>query len=190
MNGASPGKRALFLDRDGSLIAERNYLDDPAQVELLPGVAYAIARLNRAGWLVLVVTNQSGVARGYFGLDRVSAIHAEISRQLAASGAHVDDWLVCPHHPDGTVAELTISCNCRKPKPGLLLQAARRHGIDLAASVMAGDKPSDLLAGEAAGCRSWLLLTGYGKSCLEEHPELEHRCFGNLPLLVDHLLSG
>lgn len=189
MSRANQGRRALFLDRDGSLIVDRDYLADPALVELLPGAAQAIARMNRSGWLVIVVTNQSGVARGYFDLAAVSAVHAEIDRQLALAGAHVDAWMTCPHHPDGKVVEFATHCTCRKPAPGLLLQAARNLGVDLAASAMAGDKLSDVQAGDAAGCTSWLLLTGYGGSYLSAHPELKNRCMESLPSLVDKLLS-
>lgn len=184
------GRRALFLDRDGSLIVEKAYLDDPAHVELLPGAAEAIARLNRAGWLVIVVTNQSGVARGLFDFDRVQEIHAEIDRQLARAGAHIDAWLVCPHHPDGVVSGYAIRCDCRKPEPGLLLKAAKRYGIDLSHCVMAGDKATDVQAGEAAGCRSWLLLTGYGRESLNVHPELRQSCSDNLTRLVAMILRG
>ncbi|RMF46558.1 MAG: HAD family hydrolase [Deltaproteobacteria bacterium] len=190
MNAAVGQRRALFLDRDGSLIVEKDYLDDPAQVELLPGAAEAIARLNRAGWLVIVVTNQSGVARGLFDLDRVREIHTEIDRQLALKGARVDDWLVCPHHPDGVVPEYAVRCSCRKPEPGLLLQAAASYDIDLGRSVMAGDKAADVKAGDAAGCQSFLLLSGYGARTLDTHPELAAISCPGLAQLAPRILGG
>ncbi len=153
---------AVFLDRDGVLIEEAEYLSDPAGVRLTPGAADAVARLNRAGWPVVVVTNQSGVARGMFPLERVFEIHARIDELLATAGARIDGWFVCPHHPTAGVGPYRVECGCRKPKPGMLLRAAADLGLDPAKSWMIGDRPSDLQAGAAAGCRTVLVRTGYG----------------------------
>lgn len=153
---------AVFLDRDGTLIEEVNYLARPEQVRLIPGAADAVRALNDAGVLVVVVTNQAGVARGYFPESRVAEVHARLSALLAEHGAHVDAYYHCPHHPTAGVGRYRVDCDCRKPKPGLLLTAARHLDIDLARSWMIGDKPCDAGAGRAAGCRTLLVRTGHG----------------------------
>jgi D-glycero-D-manno-heptose 1,7-bisphosphate phosphatase len=155
-------REAVFLDRDGTVIEEVCYLADPAQVKLIPGAAEAIRRLNEAGVLVVLVTNQSGVARGYFPESRVRDVHARLAELLAECGAKIDASYYCPHHPTESVGHYRIACECRKPKPGLLLAAARELGIDLAQSWMIGDKPCDAEAGTAAGCRTILVRTGHG----------------------------
>ncbi len=154
-------KRAVFLDRDGTINIEKEYLYRAEDFEFIPGAAEAIRLLNQAGLLVVVVTNQSGVARGYYTEDDVELLHRHIDRELARSDAHVDAWLFCPHHPDGN-GSYALPCNCRKPLPGMLQEAARRYDIDLGNSVMIGDKRADIEAGEAAGGRTILVRTGYG----------------------------
>lgn len=146
---------AVFLDRDGTIIEEVGYLKDPSQARLIPGAAEGIRRLNEAGVPVVVVTNQAGVGRGYFPESAVAAVHAEVARQLLAQGARWDAAYYCPHHPDA-------GCDCRKPSPGMLRKAAAEHGLDLAGSFVVGDKVSDLKAGAPLGCRTVLVLTGYG----------------------------
>ncbi len=152
---------AFLLDRDGVLIEEVGYLDDPDRAVLLPTVADAIRLARRHGYGCYVVTNQAGVARGYFGLEVVTAIHTRIVSLLAASGVAVDGFYVCPHHPEGQ-PPWRLACDCRKPLPGLLNQAAREHRLDLERSFLIGDKVTDLQAGAAAGCRTVLVRTGYG----------------------------
>jgi D-glycero-D-manno-heptose 1,7-bisphosphate phosphatase len=154
-------RRAVFLDRDGTINQEREYLHRMEDFSFIPGAPRAIRLLNRAGFLVVVVTNQSGVARGYYGEEDVEALHGFISRALAGLGGRVDSWLYCPHHPEGRGA-YAVSCSCRKPLPGMLLDAAERLGIDLASSFMIGDKLTDVEAGLAAGCRPILVRSGYG----------------------------
>ena len=153
-------KSAVFLDRDGTINEEVEYLSDPDDLCLIPGTAEAIRLLNCAGIPAIVVTNQAGVGRCYFSEDRVEAIHEELARQLSAHGAHLDAIYYCPHHPDG-------GCACRKPEPGMLEQAAREHALDLPRSFMVGDKVSDLSAGRRAGCQTVLVLTGYGEESRE-----------------------
>ena len=155
-------KPAIFLDRDGVLIEDSHYLGDVRRVRLVPGAAETIAALNRAGWVVVVVTNQSGVARGLFTESHVHAVHAHLAEVLRGYGATVDTFEYCPHHPEGEVAAYRVACACRKPEPGMLLRAAEEIGIDLVASWMIGDRVSDLEAGAAAGCRTALVRTGYG----------------------------
>lgn len=154
-------KRAVFLDRDGTINVEKEYLYQIAEFELIPGAAEAIQLFNRAGIMVVVVTNQSGVARGFYTEDDVENLHRHISRTLERHGAHIDAWLYCPHHPDGR-GSYALPCTCRKPSPGMLLEAARRYDIDLQNSAMIGDKRADIDAGKAVGCRTILVRTGYG----------------------------
>jgi D-glycero-D-manno-heptose 1,7-bisphosphate phosphatase len=162
MPDARPLRPAVFLDRDGTLIEEVNYLAHPDQVRLLPGAAEAVARLNGLGIPVVVVTNQAGVARGYFPASRVAEVHARLDALLRADGARIDGYYVCPHHPTAGVGAYRIDCACRKPSPGLLRRAAAELGLDLGRSCMIGDKGSDLEAGARAGCRPVLVRTGYG----------------------------
>lgn len=153
---------AIFLDRDGVVIEDAHYLSSPEQVRLIPGSADAIAALNRGGWPVVVVTNQSGVARGLFTADTVRAVHARLSEQLAGYGARVDAYYFCPHFPTAEVEAYRSECGCRKPKPGMLLRAAADLNLDPDRSWMVGDRASDLEAGAAAGARTVLVRTGYG----------------------------
>lgn len=146
---------AVFLDRDGVINVEVSYLGDPTGFQLLPGVAVAIRRLNQAGLPVIVVTNQSGIGRGYFSAAAVDSVHQRMCDELAHADARVDAVYLCPHRPDE-------DCTCRKPAPGLLTQAAAELGLDLAQSVIVGDKFTDLAAGAAVGCRTVLVLTGHG----------------------------
>lgn len=154
-------KRAVFLDRDGTINIEKEYLYRKEDFEFIPGVPEAIRLLNKAGVLVVVVTNQSGVARGYYTEEDVENLHRHIARELKEAGAQVDAWLYCPHHPSGR-GSYALPCDCRKPLPGMLREAARRYDIDLENSVMIGDKLADVEAGQAAGCRTILVRTGYG----------------------------
>lgn len=154
-------KPAVFLDRDGTINVEKHYLHKVQDWEWISGAIEAIRRFNNAGYLVIVASNQAGIARGFYSAHDVDALHAEVTRMLAAQGAHIDAYYYCPHHPDfGSPRH----CDCRKPLPGLLLRAAHDHGVDLARSWMVGDKKSDVDAGHAAGVRSILVGTGYGTS--------------------------
>lgn len=155
-------REAVFFDRDGTLIEEAHYLADPEQVRLIPGAADAVRALNAAGVLVIVVTNQSGVARGYFPESRVGEVHERLSRLLAEHGATVDAFYYCPHHESKGAGAYRVACDCRKPRPGMLLTAARAFDIDLARSWVIGDKACDAGAGAAAGCRTLLVRTGHG----------------------------
>ncbi len=156
------GRRAVFLDRDGTINVERDYLYRIEDFEFIDGAPEAIRRLKDAGFLVVVVTNQSGVARGYFGLEDVQVLHRHIQDELGKVGAAIDAFYVCPHHPSAGRGEFLADCSCRKGRPGMLLQAAAEHGLDLAGSFMVGDKLADIEAGLAAGCAPLLVKTGYG----------------------------
>ncbi len=164
-NPHAESRPALFLDRDGVLIEELEYLSDPTRVRLIPGAAGAVRRANDAGWRVVVVSNQSGVARGLFAESVLPEINRIIAdRLLVEAGASVDRFYYCPHHPTEGQGIYRIDCDCRKPKPGMLLKAATELGIDLARSWMVGDRATDLQAGAAACCRTILVRTGYGHS--------------------------
>jgi D-glycero-D-manno-heptose 1,7-bisphosphate phosphatase len=154
--------RAVFLDRDGVINVEKEYLHRVGDFEFLPGVPQALRLLKEAGFLLIVVTNQSGVARGYYSLEDVECLHRHLQDQLAPYGAAVDGFYVCPHHPEYGTGDLTGECSCRKPLPGMIEKAAVDFQIDPARSYLVGDKLSDIEAGEAAGCRSILVRTGYG----------------------------
>ncbi len=155
---------AVFLDRDGVVIEDAHYVGTVDRVRILPGAADAIASLNRAGWPVIVVTNQAGVARGLFTEAAIDSIHAYIAAELASFGARITAFYYCPHHPEGEVTSYRMTCECRKPQPGMLHRAAREHNLDLAASWMVGDRISDLEAGAAVGARTMLVRTGYGST--------------------------
>jgi D-glycero-D-manno-heptose 1,7-bisphosphate phosphatase len=144
------GKRpAVFFDRDGVLNVDRGYTHKPDQLEWIPGAPDAVRLLNDAGYYVFVVTNQSGVARGYYKETAVHQFHAHMQDALRARGAHIDAFYYCPHHPDGTIKEFAIKCGCRKPEPGLLEQAAGDWPIDLNRSFLIGDKDDDMTAAKA-----------------------------------------
>jgi D-glycero-D-manno-heptose 1,7-bisphosphate phosphatase len=178
---------ALFLDRDGVINVEVDYLSDPDRVALAPGAARAIAAMNARGVPVVVVTNQSGIARGKFGEAELAAVTARLGELLAAEGARVDATYWCPHHPDGTVAAYAVACACRKPGTKLLTDAAAALDLDLARSVMVGDKASDLAAGRNAGCVAAVLVqTGYGAAHAGETPDA---VFADLGAATDWLVA-
>jgi D-glycero-D-manno-heptose 1,7-bisphosphate phosphatase len=151
--------RAVFLDRDGTLVEEVPYLHDPERVVLLAG-AGALAGLAAAGYALVVVTNQSGVARGRYDEAAVGAVHRRLAELLAGVGVRLDAVLYCPHHPEGTVPGYARACRCRKPGPGMLEAASTRLGLDLAASFLIGNHPTDVGAAAAAGVTPLFVTTG------------------------------
>ena len=153
---------AVFVDRDGTLTEEVGYVNHPRRLRLLPRSAEAVRRLNAADVPVVVVTNQAGIARGYFSEDVLHAVNAALVDQLNQAGAHLDGIYVCPHHPSEGAPPWRAACDCRKPKPGLLVRAAEELKLDLGRSLMVGDKPSDLEVAPLVGARPILVLTGYG----------------------------
>lgn len=163
-------KPAVFLDRDGTLIEEGGYLDRIERVALFPWSIDAVRLLNRAGFAVIVVTNQAGVARGFFDEARVAEIHAWIDARLRAGGAQVDQFSYCPHHPEASVAAYRQECDCRKPRPGMIRAAAAAHDLDLARSFVVGDRWLDVRLAHAVGARGILVRTGYGRSEADHPP--------------------
>jgi D-glycero-D-manno-heptose 1,7-bisphosphate phosphatase len=167
-------RQAVFLDRDGTICREVGYLSLVEQLQLLPGAAEAIGRLNRRGLSVIVITNQSGVARGYFSESILGDIHDRLREELARFSAHVEAIYYCPHHPDGILEEYRTECRCRKPGIGLLERAALEHNLDLATSFVVGDKYLDIETGVRAGTRTLLVLTGYGQEEYQRRNEMKH----------------
>jgi len=163
-------RRAVFLDRDGTIIEESGYLDRLDRLVFFPYTVDAIRVLNDAGFVVVVVTNQAGIARGIVREPFVAEAHAAISARLEAGGARIDAYYYCPHYPTGIVEEFRRECDCRKPQPGLLKRAAADLDLDLARSFVVGDRWHDVAAGQAVGARGVLLRTGIGKR-EEANPE-------------------
>lgn len=157
-----PGDPAVFIDRDGTLNEEVGYVNHPRRLRLLPRSAEAIRRLNRSGLKAVMVTNQSGVARGYFSEEVLHAVNEALVSQLKAEGAHLDGLYVCVHHPTEGEPPYRARCDCRKPEPGLLHRAAADLGLDLSRSWVVGDKISDVVTGRRVGASPILVLTGYG----------------------------
>ena len=159
-SSATSRRRAVFLDRDGTIAEEVGYLNHLSRFRIYPFAAAAIRRLNQAGVPVVVVTNQSGVARGFFPEELVHRVHQHMSAELGASGARLDAIYYCPHKDED-------DCGCRKPRPGLLERAAREHHLELPGSSLVSDRYADLEMGHQVGCRTVLVLTGYGRGELE-----------------------
>lgn len=164
-------RRAIFMDRDGTICEEAGYVNHLSRSRLLPNSLEAIRLVNGAGYLAIVVTNQSGVARGLFTEDLVQAVHRQMIDRVEAGGARLDAVYYCPHHPREGSPPYRMECDCRKPRPGMLLRAAREHGVDLAGSFMIGDSLVDLEAGRAAGVGAVHVLTGYGRGLAEHQAE-------------------
>ncbi len=186
-------RAAVFLDRDGTLIDELGYLGDPDGVVLYPGAAEAVAKLNNRGVPVVLVTNQSGIARGYFEEADLARVHARLGELLAAEGAKLDLILFAADHPDFPDPKHAHRADWRKPEAGMLIEAARQLSIDLERSTMVGDTARDLEAGARAGLKHLALVeTGKGKASFDAMPELERartRRFGDLGSAVDDFLS-
>ncbi len=162
-------KAAVFLDRDGTVNEEVGYVNHIDRFRIFPWTAPAIRKLNQAGLPSVLVTNQSGVARGYFPEALVQEIHTRLQDELARFTARLDAIYYCPHHPDGKLTAYRKTCDCRKPAPGMLHRAAQDLGLDLGASFIVSDRYQDVAMGFQAGARGVLLLSGYGKGEYEYH---------------------
>jgi len=184
------GRRpAVFLDRDGTLNVEVDYLADPERFELLPGVGEALARLAAAGFALVVVTNQSGVARGLVSPAALEAIHARMRRDLAASGVALDLVLACPHHPAVGPPHLRADCGCRKPRPGMLVEASARLGLDLDRSFCVGDSVRDAEAARRVGATGIVVRTGKGADQEARAREAGFEVVDDLAAAVDRILG-
>ena len=184
---------AVFLDRDGTVSEEVGYVNHIDRFVPYPWSAAAIGRLNAAGLPVVLFTNQSGVARGYFPEELVRAVHDRLSSHLGERGARIDRMYYCPHHPEGREAAYRGACACRKPAPGMLRRAERELGVDLSASYVVGDRYLDLDTGFGVGARGVLVLTGYGKGEYayrrDGWPRPPDHVAENLDRAVDWILS-
>jgi D-glycero-D-manno-heptose 1,7-bisphosphate phosphatase len=180
-------KPAIFIDRDGTLSEEVGYINHLSRFRMLPFAADAVRLVNRSGFLAVLVTNQAGVARGYFPESLIADVHRVVTDRMADAGAHLDGIFYCPHHPSAGEAPYRQDCRCRKPKPGLLHAAEKELGIDLARSWVIGDRYPDMQVAWAVGARGALVRTGYGAG------ELEHNAprWARRPELVaEHLLEA
>jgi D-glycero-D-manno-heptose 1,7-bisphosphate phosphatase len=176
---------AVFVDRDGTLLEEAGYLDRLERVVFFPHSVDAVRLLNRAGFAVVVITNQSGVARGLYEETFVLQTHELMTRRLAEGGARIDGYYYCPHHPTGEVERFRVDCDCRKPAPGMLRKAAADLSIDLSRSFTVGDKWSDVQVAQAVGARGILVRTGYGRST-----ESAPRAGVEPAVIVDNLIAA
>ena len=170
--------QAVFLDRDGTINTDVGYLNHPDQLELIPRSALAIKLLNEAGFKTVVITNQAGIAKGLLQETLLPEIHQRLSMLLDKEGARIDRFYYCPHHPEAAVEQYRIDCQCRKPFPGLVLQAAAELGIDATHSYVIGDKSCDIELAHNVGARAIMVMTGYGPVELnrlrEAHLALPH----------------
>lgn len=172
--------RAVFLDKDGTLVENVPYNVDPDRLSLTSGALTGLRLLSEAGYLLIVISNQSGVARGYFAESALSPLMQRLQAMLAQAEITLSGFYYCPHHPQGIVPPYAIDCHCRKPQPGLLYQAAREHSIDLRQSWFIGDILHDVAAGRAAGCRTVLLDNGNETEWQLSHDCLPHHTVSDL----------
>ncbi|HYJ45292.1 MAG TPA: HAD family hydrolase [Pyrinomonadaceae bacterium] len=156
-------RRAVFMDRDGTISEEIGYVNHPSRYKVFPYSAEAVRLLNEAGWLAILVTNQAGVARGYFSEEVIGAVHELLRTELESGGAHLDAIYYCAHHPSVGEPPYRFDCDCRKPKPGLIRRAASEFDLDLERSWMIGDRYSDTELARNAGTRAAFVLSGYGR---------------------------
>jgi D-glycero-D-manno-heptose 1,7-bisphosphate phosphatase len=189
----TPGRAAAFLDRDGTITVERGYVTRPEDIALIEGAAAAIRALNEAGVLVVIVSNQSGVARGLMTEDDMAEVHAATEALLNAEGAHIDAAYYCPNHADGTVARFTADTSCRKPETGMANAAVRDLGVDLSLSTMVGDNVTDIEFANSAGMAAVLVRTGKGAEHIEKAKERGARVDAHVDDLagaVEWILGG
>jgi D-glycero-D-manno-heptose 1,7-bisphosphate phosphatase len=165
----SAGRRAVFIDRDGTISEEVGYVNHVSRYRVFPFAAQAVRALNDAGWLAILVTNQAGVARGYFEETLIGEVHKVLTTELERGGARLDAIYYCPHHPTVGEPPYRFDCDCRKPRPGVIKRAASEFDLDLARCWMVGDRYGDTELARNAGVRSALVLTGYGRG------EFEHQ---------------
>jgi D-glycero-D-manno-heptose 1,7-bisphosphate phosphatase len=179
--------RAVFIDRDGTISEEVGYINHPSRFRIFPYAAEAIKRLHENGWLAILVTNQAGVARGYFSEEMIHSVHAVLTGELANGGAKLDAIYYCAHHPSVGEPPYRSDCDCRKPKPGLITRATQELDIDVNQSWMVGDRYSDIELARNAGLKSAFVLSGYG---LGEWEHQRNNWAANPDLVSKHLLEA
>jgi D-glycero-D-manno-heptose 1,7-bisphosphate phosphatase len=182
--------RAVFLDKDGTLVENVPYNVDPARIVLSPGAADALRTLASAGYLIVVVSNQSGVARGLFDVSRLADVERALRDLVSHEGVSLDGFYFCPHVPDGAIAGYAIACECRKPAPGMLVRAANELGIDLHRSWMVGDILDDVEAGHAAGCRTIFVDVGNESEWVRSPAREPDHVAVDLPAAVQTILTA
>ncbi|HUS12061.1 MAG TPA: HAD family hydrolase [Pyrinomonadaceae bacterium] len=180
-------RRAVFMDRDGTISEEVGYINHPSRFRLFAFAAAAIKQLNENGWLAIVITNQAGVARGYFTEQMIETVHADMRKQVDEAGGRIDAIYYCAHHPSVGEPPYRFDCDCRKPKPGLITRAAEDFNIDLGRSWMIGDRYSDVELARNAGVKSMLVMSGYGRGEWEN----QRASWTEQPdLVAENLLEG
>lgn len=185
---AGGGRKAAFLDRDGVINLDRAYVHTWDEFEFVPGALDAMRRLREAGYALVIVTNQSGIARGLYTEEQYQALTLRMRQALAAAGAEVEGVYHCPHHPKGSVAQWAVECDCRKPAPGLILRAARELGLSLGDSLLVGDKPSDIEAARAAGVARAYIVQSDNAESRDGHAGAD-AAYADLRACVDALLA-
>lgn len=181
--------KAIFLDRDGTVNVEKAYLFRPEDFEFEKNVPAALKELYEMGYLLIIVSNQSGIARGYFGVREVEKLHRFVQSKAIKLGFEFKAFYFCPHHPEGTVPAYSTVCKCRKPETEMIDEAVKAFDIDLSASFMIGDKESDLQLGRRTGMTTVLVGSGYGEKTKNEKVDYDYFIsdFGSLPELVTNL---
>ncbi len=180
-------RRAVFIDRDGTISEEVGYINHPSRFRVFPFSAAAIKLLNENGWLAIVITNQAGVARGYFSEAMIQTVHERLQRDLQSDGARLDAIYYCAHHPSVGLPPYRLDCDCRKPKPGLVSRAVEKFDIDPSSSWMVGDRYSDIELARNAGIHSAFVMTGYGRGEWEhQQANWEHQP----DLIAENLLEA
>lgn len=187
-------EKAVFLDRDGTLIKQVELMHEIKDLEILPGVPEAIAKLNSLGFSTVIVTNQPVVARGVATPADIDKVHAELIGRLQSDGAKIDSVYFCPHHPEATLEQYRLKCDCRKPEPGMILRGLKDLNIDSAKSFMIGDAIIDVVAGQKAGLKTILVKSGPGHAGLDKkypdiHPDWEAADLGEAVEIISHSSS-
>lgn len=175
--------KAIFLDRDGTIIKDRNYLSDPNKIHIYKGVIPALKKLKKQGWKLIIGTNQAGIARGFLSLETLQEIHRRLFQLFKKQNLIMDDIFFCPHHPDER-------CQCRKPNVGMLMQAQKKHHLDLKQCIVIGDNESDIQWGINGGMKTILVLTGYGKKTLMKGKIKPDCVVRSLPYAVKWILKN
>ncbi len=184
---AKKARPAVFIDRDGTISEEVGYVNHVSRYRVFPFAADAVRALNEAGWLAVLVTNQAGVARGYFAEEMIGRVHGALTSELELGGARLDAVYYCPHHPSVGEPPYRLDCDCRKPRPGLIRRAAAELDIDLTRSWMVGDRYSDTELARNAGVRAAFVLTGYGRG---EYEHQSHAWKHRPDLVAENLLEA
>lgn len=165
--------KAVFLDRDGTLIKEKNYLHKPDEIELEEKVISALQKFSEQGFLLFMVTNQSGIGQGLFKVKDFLSVQSRLLDMLSRQGIYFKNFYYCPHHPTKAKGKYKRICNCRKPKPGMLIKAIKNYNIDVSRSFMIGDKLSDIEAGNRLGLKTVLVLSGYGAEIIKKASKIK-----------------